>query len=427
MVWQGKCPVCGEWNTFKEFTIGRDSRGSAGGSNSASAAAVRPLSLVGADNSHRLSSGLGEFDRALGGGFVLGSVILLGGDPGIGKSTVTMQIAHNLANDGVIYFSGEESEGQVANRALRLGLKPSFKFANITNVQTILATIEQEKPKLVIIDSIQTLYDDAFPSTPGSLVQVRESSLRLQELAKRTGTIVILIGHVTKEGSVAGPRTLEHMVDVVLYLEGDRRTDARILRGAKNRFGATHEIGLFRLTETGMEGIDNPSVLFMSEHAEPAPGTILTAAIDGSRPVIAEIQSLVTPTAFGLPRRTSSGIDLNRLHLLIAIVANRAGLPSLGQCDVFLNIVGGYTIHDRAADLAVCLALASGLTNVPLPLGLVAYGEVDLTGSIRPVPMASQRASEAKRLGLSVMPENLKTLKAVLEYYHLRKTRSHAD
>lgn len=425
MTWQGRCPVCQAWNTMTELNLGTTTK--RGAAEKAEAAAVRPLDVAKIASGGRIVTGIGEFDRVLGGGFVPGSIILIGGDPGIGKSTLLLQVANRCAERGVIYFSGEESEYQVADRARRLGLAPSFNFANETHVPTIEATILREQPELVIVDSIQTLYDDRLPSTPGSLVQVRESALRLQELAKKSNTIIILIGHVTKEGTVAGPRTLEHMVDAVLYLEGDRRSDARIIRGIKNRFGATYEIGLFKLGEKGMEEIANPSVLFMAEHIEPAPGTILTATIDGARPIVVEIQALVAPTSFGYPKRTATGIDLNRLHLLLAIMTNRAGLSGLATSDVFINVVGGYAIHDRATDLAICLALASGLTNKALPSGLVAYGEVDLTGQIRPVTMGKQRRNEAERLGLGPVLDDVATVRQAIGQYGLTKAREHAS
>ncbi len=402
ITWQGRCPVCGEWNTFREFKI---DTAPARGLTSNPVIELKPLDINAPDiTSQRVLTGSAEFDRVLGGGIIPGSVILLGGEPGIGKSTLLLQVAQFLGGQKkVIYFSGEESASQVADRARRLAMTPTFLFANETRLATIRDQLTVHQPDLVIIDSIQTLYDESLPSTPGSLVQVRECSLQLQELAKSRGICLVLVGHITKEGTVAGPKTLEHMVDVVLYLEGEPRSEMRILRSMKNRFGATFEVGLFELTDQGLASITDPSGLFVEEHATSIPGTALTAVLEGMRPILVEIQALVVPTAFGYPKRTSSGIDLQRLHILLAILESRTHV-SFAASDVFLNVVGGYRIQDRAADLAICMALLSALTDTPLPPKQVFYGEVGLTGEIRRVSQYKRRSEEIERLGYLATP-----------------------
>jgi len=404
ITWQGRCPICGEWNTFKEFKTEVKSTKSAASTQSTPIArlSVHTETL----EKPRTTTGLEEFDRVLGGGLVAGSVILLGGEPGIGKSTLLLQVSHYMSqSDKIIYFSGEESDLQVAGRAKRLGIRPEFLFANETRISNIREAIRAEQPNLVIIDSIQTLYDESYPSTPGSLVQVRECALQLQEIAKREGVSVILVGHITKEGTVAGPKTLEHMVDVVLYLEGEPRSEMRILRSMKNRFGATFEVGLFELGESGLTNITDPSSLFIEAHAGDVPGTALTAVLEGVRPILVEVQALVVPTAFGYPKRTSSGIDLQRLHILLAILESRVGV-SFASSDVFLNVVGGYKIQDRGADLAICLALLSAQSDSPLPAKQVFYGEVGLTGEVRKVVQSDRRDKETLRLGYESSPKN---------------------
>lgn len=418
--WQGKCPVCGEWNTFKEFKVeAKTTRASA----ASLAVDLQPLDITALESkSSRLPTGYAEFDRVLGGGIVAGSVILLGGEPGIGKSTLLLQAAQSLtAQSQVIYFSGEESSLQVAGRAKRLGLTPTFLFANETRLTVIRELINQHKPSVVIVDSIQTLYDDAFPSTPGSLVQVRESALQLQDLAKSQNISIILVGHITKEGTVAGPKTLEHMVDVVLYLEGEARSEMRILRSMKNRFGATYEVGLFELGEKGMSDVTDPSSLFIEEHDAHVPGTALTAVLEGARPILVEVQALVVPTSFGYPKRTSSGVDLQRLHILLAILDSRVGC-SFASSDVFLNVVGGYRIQDRGADLAMCMALLSAASATPLPSKQVFYGEVGLTGEVRRVVQAKRRADELERLGYDA-PPSLRSVKEMGAKFGILKAR----
>lgn len=396
LTWQGKCPVCGEWNTFKEFHAPAETAASRRSSFQVDLAL---LSTAKDEQRPRVSTGMTEFDRVLGGGLMSGSVILLGGEPGIGKSTLLLQVAQSVSGEGpVLYFSGEESSYQVAGRAQRLGIEPKFLFANETRVQAVKQGMLDQKPRLVIVDSIQTLYDDAFPSTPGSLVQVRECALQLQDMAKAEGISLILVGHITKEGTVAGPKTLEHMVDVVLYLEGESRSEIRILRSMKNRFGATYEVGLFELGEKGLTNVTDPAALFIEEHAQEVPGSALAVVLEGMRPILVEVQALVVPTPFGYPKRTASGIELQRLHILLAILESRTGV-SFAALDVFVNVVGGYKIQDRNADLAICMALLSAASGVSLPRKQVYSGEVGLTGEIRRVSQAKRRDEEVQRLG----------------------------
>jgi DNA repair protein RadA/Sms len=394
--WQGKCDNCGQWNSLKEFKVKSEKL-----KTKMQDIEIVDLSKVKTANFGRISSRISEFDRVLGGGFVKGSLVLLGGEPGIGKSTLVMQVAANLG--AVLYISGEESLTQIKMRAERLKIKTSqIKLLTETNIDVITQALANAKflPSLIIVDSIQTIYSENFPSTAGSLVQVRECALRLQRLAKETNIPVILVGHVTKEGAVAGPKTLEHMVDVVMYLEGERYHGTRILRTAKNRFGATDEIGIFEIENSGLKEIKNPSKIFLSDRNRTVPGSVITATIEGTRPLLTEIQALVSPTSFGYPRRTASGFDLNRLNLIIAILINRAGLK-LGGFDVYLNVAGGFYLKEPAGDLAVALAIASAYKNfLPSPK-LVAFGELGLGGEIRAVTFENKRLAEAKRLGLT--------------------------
>lgn len=403
--WQGKCDNCGLWNTLKEFKS-QSARGRTKSKNyNTEHAEVVSLSDVKITNFSRISTKIAEFDRVLGGysqkengGLVPGSVILLGGDPGIGKSTLLLQAAANLPN--VLYISGEESREQIKIRFDRLGLKTkSLKFLAETDLDIICQTIDNLKPTVAIIDSIQTVYSADFPSTPGSVVQVRECALRLQQLAKTSGIAVVLIGHVTKEGTVAGPRTLEHLVDVVLYLEGERFHQNRILRSAKNRFGATDEIGIFEMAEGGLAEVKNPSKLLLEERMNAA-GSVVTATVEGSRALLVEVQALAAPTVFGYPQRRSAGFDLNRLQLLIAVLQKRANL-NLANQDIFVNIVGGIVAKEPAVDLAVALAIASAVKNEKLSSRLCAFGEIGLSGEIRQVTFRQKREKEARRLGFT--------------------------
>jgi len=357
---------------------------------------------------------MGEFNRVLGGGIVQGSLIILGGDPGIGKSTLLLQVASKIKN--MLYISGEESAEQIKLRFDRLGLSSkTLKILSEISLQNIIATIEKEKPEVVIVDSIQTVYSNDFPSTPGSIVQVRECALRLQQYAKTRHTTVILVGHVTKEGTVAGPRTLEHLVDVVLYLEGDRFQEHRILRSVKNRFGATDEIGIFEMTELGLKEVTNPSGLLLKEKVGDVAGSAVSATVEGSRSILVEIQALTTTTVFGYPQIRSSGFDLNRLQLLIAVLQKRAGL-NLSNQDVFINIVGGINIKEPSVDLAVALAIASSFKGKPLSDKLCIFGEVGLSGEIRKVTFLEKRQNEAKRLGYSEFIK-VKTLESAIRSY----------
>lgn len=406
--WQGKCDNCGNWNTLKEFRNPKsDIR------KSAIRKISEPIDLaeVTIKNFGRIKTKIGEFDRVLGGGIVPGSVILLGGDPGIGKSTLLLQVATKL--DQVLYVSGEESAQQLKMRFDRLKLNSkTLQVLSDINLAAIIDTTQSKKYKTIIVDSIQTLYSDDFPSTPGSIVQVRECALKLQQLAKTTGITVILIGHVTKEGSVAGPRILEHLVDVVLYLEGEHFHNNRILRGAKNRFGATDEIGIFEMNEGGLIEVTNPSKLFLEERLKNIPGTTVTATVEGTRSFLVEVQALTATTVFGYPQRRASGFDLNRLQLLIAVLQKRANLNISNQ-DVFINIVGGVKIKEPAVDLAVALAIASAFKGKAIDSKFCVFGELGLSGEIRKVTQNDKRVSEAKRLGFNKFV-NSKTIEGLI-------------
>ncbi len=395
--WQGKCDNCGQWNTLKEFKI-RNSKSEIRKGISEKAEPIE-LGKVMTKNFQRISTKFSEVDRVFGGGIVPGSVILLGGEPGIGKSTLVMQIAQKL--DNVLYVSGEESAEQIKMRADRIKMKSqNLKISLETNIDSLLTLLENpDKPSLIIIDSIQTIYSENFPSTAGSLVQVRECALRLQQMAKSVNIPVILIGHVTKEGSVAGPKTLEHMVDVVLYLEGERFHETRILRTTKNRYGATDEIGIFEIGAEGLIEVKNPSKIFLENRGK-TPGSVVTATIEGTRPLLVEIQALTSPTSFGYPKRTASGFDLNRLNLIIAILINRGGL-NLASSDVYLNVAGGLYLKEPAIDLAVAAAIVSSFKNIKTDSKTLIFGELSLGGEIRPVNFESRRVIEGKRLGFT--------------------------
>lgn len=393
--WSGRCPSCGEWNTLREV---RGLKATPGGRTERPilTSEIMALAEVPPANESRSSTGIGEFDRTLGGGIVAGSVILIGGQPGIGKSTILMQLAGNLKD--VLYVSGEESASQIKLRAERLGVSEGVQLLIETDVTVITDAIISIKPKLVIIDSIQTLYDPQFPSTPGSIIQVRECALRIQQTAKATNVPTILVGHVTKEGGVAGPRTLEHLVDVVLYLEGERHHGSRILRTVKNRFGATDEIGIFEMRQEGLIGVENPSGFLLAERQADAPGSVVGVTLEGTRPLLVEIQALTTSTSFGYPKRTASGFDLNRLNVLIAVLQKRAGI-NLSNHDVFINVVGGLQLREPALDLAVAMSLVSAYKGMSIPQGYAIFGEIGLSGEIRSVQQTKNRQEEAKRLG----------------------------
>lgn len=393
--WQGKCSVCNEWNTLKEFNISKKKDKG----NSKIGQEIKKISDITLSANERSTTGFHEFDRVLGGGIVKGSVILLGGDPGIGKSTLLLQIADKQAN--VLYVSGEESAEQIKIRHDRLGLKnKNLKLLPEINLDSILLKIDQEKPSLVIIDSIQTVYSEDFPSTPGSIVQVRECALKLQQFAKEKQVSIVLVGHMTKDGTVAGPRTLEHLVDVVLYLEGERFQNTRILRTTKNRFGATDEIGVFEMKENGLVEIANPSELFLAERQKNTSGSVITSLIEGTRALLVEVQALTTTASFGYPQRKTNGFDLNRLQMLIAVLQKRISL-NLANQDIFVNIVGGIRSDEPAIDLAVCLAIASAFTGKSISAKLCAFGEVGLSGEVRHVSLENKRRKEAERLGFN--------------------------
>lgn len=411
--WTGKCLECGQWGTIKE-SIKKNDAGGFGGQQNKNDKKYAPATTVELKNisataKARLQTNLSELNNVLGGGLVVGSLTLLGGEPGIGKSTLALQVAALIP--GALYFSGEESAEQLKMRAERLNISsPTLKIANCTNVETIIATIKSEKTKLAVIDSIQTIFSDMVEGEAGNINQIKTCTVQLMECAKSSGTAIIIVGQVTKEGAVAGPKTLEHLVDTVLYLEGDRFHDFRLLRSVKNRFGATDEVGVFTMEKEGLKEVINPSAAFLAQRSEIAPGTVVTCLIEGTRPLLVEIQALVTKTIFGYPQRRASGFDLNRLQVLIGVLSKRAGLP-LESYDVFLNVVGGLNADEPAADLAVILAVASGIKNKSLPQGLAAFGEVGLAGEVRGVLQTEKRLNEIKNLGFefAVVPPNIKT------------------
>ena len=396
--WQGQCPHCAAWNTLVEAIVAPPATRFQ--AVSGAAAEVRPLSSVEARADPRGATGLEEFDRVLGGGLVPGGVVLLGGDPGIGKSTLLLQaLAAIGASRRSLYVTGEESPEQVAMRAQRLGLvnAPVELLAEV-QLETIASAIRTRRPEVVVIDSIQTLYTEALESAPGSVAQVRECAAQLTRLAKQSAITVLLVGHVTKEGAIAGPRVLEHIVDTVLYFEGDPHSSFRLVRAIKNRFGAANELGVFAMTERGLKGVANPSALFLSRHAEPVPGSCILATVEGSRPLLVEVQALVDAGQGGPPRRLAVGLDPQRLALLLAVLHRHGGVQS-GDLDVFVNAVGGVRIAEPAADLAILMAITSSLKNISLSSKSIVFGEVGLAGEIRPVQRGQERLREAAKLG----------------------------
>ncbi|OGH88857.1 MAG: DNA repair protein RadA [Candidatus Magasanikbacteria bacterium RIFOXYD2_FULL_36_9] len=408
--WAGRCLECGKWGTV-EKTNSPIKNAKEEISKNYLPIKTEKLSEISNQNFKRLQTNIFELDRVLGGGLVPGSLILLGGEPGIGKSTLALQLANII--DETVYFSGEESTQQIKMRASRLDINSTtLQLASTTNIENIIATSLATKSKLAIIDSIQTVYSDEVEGEAGNISQVRACTAKLMEAAKKNNITYILVGQVTKDGIVAGPKTLEHLVDTVLYLEGDRFHDFRILRAAKNRFGPTDEVGVFTMEKNGLQEVKNPSAAMISERNEPVSGTVITAIMEGTRPMLIEIQALVTKTNFGFPQRRASGFDLNRLQVLIGVLSRRAGLP-LESYDVFLNVVGGLTADEPAVDLAVILAIASGLKDKTLPRGLAAFGEVGLSGEVRPVNHTDKRLAEIKNLGLeiAVIPLSTKTPK----------------
>lgn len=402
--WQGRCDACGEWNAITAEAVDAGPPGSMAAAKPGKGKVIEFTSLKGGGEFEpRLLTGNAEFDRACGGGLVPGSALLIGGDPGVGKSTLLLQIAAGLARGGakIAYISGEEATAQIRLRAQRLDLDDApVALASATALRDILATLKADRPDAVIIDSIQTLWSDALPAAPGTVTQVRACSQELIRYAKGSGSIVMLVGHVTKDGQIAGPRVVEHMVDAVLYFESEQGRAFRILRAVKNRFGAAHEIGVFEMTGSGLREVANPSELFLSEPGEPVPGAAVFAGIEGTRPVLVEIQALVSPSTLAAPRRAVVGWDSARLSMLLAVLDARCGLD-FGRHDVFLNVAGGLRIGEPAADLAAAAALCSSLFDRPLPKTTVVFGEVALSGAVRPVNQTDARLKEAQKLGFS--------------------------
>ncbi|EXI84118.1 MAG: DNA repair protein RadA [Candidatus Accumulibacter sp. BA-94] len=406
--WQGQCPGCGLWNTLVEtVTSAAPAAGPRRFAGPAGCSEVQTLADIEACEEERLPTGIGEFDRALGGGLVRGGVILIGGDPGIGKSTLLLQALAGLAaKENVLYVSGEESGQQIALRARRLSLATGkLRLLAEINLEQILATLQSAPPRVAVIDSIQTLWSEQLSSAPGSVGQVRECAAQLTRLAKRTGITVILVGHVTKEGAIAGPRVLEHVVDSVLYFEGDTHSSFRLIRAVKNRYGAVNEIGVFAMTDRGLRGVSNPSAIFLSQHGAEVAGSCVLVTQEGTRPLLVEVQALVDQ-AHGNPRRLTVGLDAQRLSMLLAVLHRHAGIVCFDQ-DVFVNAVGGVRISEPAADLAVVMAIISSLKNKELPAKLVVFGEVGLAGEIRPAPRGQERLREAAKLGFTraLVPE----------------------
>jgi len=405
--WQGQCPDCGAWNTLTEVRLesakgATTNRYAASTGGLAASGALKSLAEIETRDTPRIGSSIDEFDRVLGGGFVPGGVVLIGGDPGIGKSTLLLQALAGLsATAKVLYVTGEESAEQVALRAQRMGLEaPGLKLLPEISLEKIQATLLAEMPAVAVIDSIQTLYSDALTAAPGSVSQVRECAAQLTRIAKQNGIVIVLVGHVTKEGTIAGPRVLEHIVDTVLYFEGDTHSSFRLIRAFKNRFGAVNELGVFAMTDRGLKGVSNPSALFLSQHDHDVPGSAVLVTQEGTRPLLVEIQALVDQAHAPNPRRLSVGLDQNRLAMLLAVLHRHAGVGCYDQ-DVFINAVGGVKIGEPAADLAVLLAIMSSLKGKPLPRGLVVFGEVGLAGEIRPAPRGQERLREAAKLGFT--------------------------
>lgn len=403
--WLGQCPVCKEWNTFAEEKV----MAVKGGAKEKKEIQAVTLSSVSTDEDERMKTEFEELDRVLGGGIVPGSLVLVGGDPGIGKSTLLLQVCQKLSamNKTILYISGEESLKQIKLRANRMGeFSENLYLLCETNLEFVRSAIERQKPDMVVIDSIQTMYNEEIGSAPGSVSQVRESTNILMQLAKGMNIAVFIVGHVTKEGTVAGPRVLEHMVDTVLYFEGDRHASYRILRGVKNRFGSTNEIGVFEMRKEGLVEVENPSEYMLSGKPENASGSVVACAMEGTRPMLMEIQALVCRSNFGMPRRTAAGIDYNRVNLLMAVLEKRLGLP-LSNYDAYVNIAGGIRMNEPAVDLGIVMALASSYKEKPIAEDTIMFGEVGLSGEVRAVTMPEQRVAEAKKLGFKtcVIPE----------------------
>jgi DNA repair protein RadA/Sms len=400
--WMGQCPACHEWNTFVEETLDKKEIKSR---KAISDVKVSSLNEVTETDATRTKTGMEELDRVLGGGLVKGSLILVGGDPGIGKSTLLLQVCKNVCDKGLkmLYISGEESLQQIKLRANRMGkFNENLSLLCETSLSVVKAVIEKEKPDMVVIDSVQTMYDEDVSSAPGSVTQVRQATSVFLQIAKGLGITVFIVGHVTKEGVVAGPRVLEHMVDTVLYFEGERHGTYRILRGVKNRFGSTNEIGVFEMCEFGLAEVENPSQYMLEGKPHNASGSVVACSMEGTRPILLEVQALVCATNFNIPRRTANGVDFNRVNLLMAVLEKRLGLH-LSTYDAYVNIAGGLKMNEPALDLAIVLALASSYKNRPVDEGLICFGEVGLSGEVRSVSQAQQRINEAKKLGFTTI------------------------
>ena len=413
--WMGQCPACREWNTFVEEPMAAKTPAGTQGIGNHSAAGRKPVHLteISTGKEERIPTGIGELDRVLGGGIVPGSLTLVGGDPGIGKSTLLLQVCRMLSTAGhqVLYISGEESLRQIKLRAVRIGeFNENLSLLCETNLDIIRAVMEKEKPEMAVIDSIQTMYNEEVSSAPGSVSQVRESTNVLMQIAKGMGISIFIVGHVTKDGNVAGPRVLEHMVDTVLYFEGDRHASYRILRGVKNRFGSTNEIGVFEMQTEGLVEVKNPSEYMLNGRPEGASGSVVACSMEGTRPILIEIQALVCQSNFGIPRRTAVGTDFNRVNLLMAVLEKKVGIH-LAACDAYVNIAGGMKMTEPAIDLGISLAVVSSCKDIIIPDSVIAFGEVGLSGEVRAVSMAGQRVAEAKKLGFDtvILPEVCKS------------------
>ena len=400
--WQGRCSACGAWNTIVEQPATESKKKGDSVTTRVSTHAPRPIAEVEATDELRFHTGMSELDRVLGGGAVHGSLVLVGGAPGIGKSTLMLQICDNLCRfSKVLYVSGEESERQIKLRAQRLGIRSEglYLFSE-TNLDDIVAAVENQKPDILIVDSIQTIYNGDSNSSPGSVAQIKECTMTLMHIAKGMGITVFVVGHINKEGSLAGPKVLEHMVDCVLHFEGEEHNSYRILRAAKNRFGATNEIGVFEMGDQGLSEVPNPSEALLSGRPQNTPGSCVTCVMEGVRPVLAEVQALLTPSGYGTSRRSSNGFDYNRAVMMLAVLEKRGGLAAT-NCDFYVNVIGGLTVSEPAADLALIISLASSFKDKPVPYDLAAIGEVGLTGELRAVHALNQRLSEVRRLGFT--------------------------
>jgi len=418
--WMGKCPDCGGWQTFvEEVQVAKSTQRAVRSLSSLQTKPV-PIDSIELEQDDRLLTGIGEFDRVLGGGLVPGTLVLIGGDPGIGKSTLMLEALHGIAREGrkVLYVSGEESIQQMRIRSQRLSAVSSdLLVVSENDLESILLMIESVQPDVIVIDSIQTMFSPDLTSAPGSVTQVRESTVRLMLMAKKTGVPVFLVGHVTKDGVIAGPRLLEHMVDTVLYFEGDSNHVFRILRAVKNRFGSTNEIGVFEMNENGLSEVANPSAAFLSERPANVPGSVVTASMEGTRPILVELQALVSSTSFGNPRRTILGIDHNRVALLVAVMEKKLGMHLMGH-DIFINVAGGVKVDEPAIDMGIVSAVASSFLDRSIPKGTITFGEVGLTGEVRAIGHVETRIAEAKKMGFArclVPQSNLKRMTKVKE------------